>query len=76
VALQPVTDEVHRAVRAALEGAEWRRVIPAGVTVSRKVNPGSDLFLPGSITSTQVIETTFHQRGVPTCVVYTPGVWS
>ena len=56
VAVEPVTGDVRVAVRRALEGAEWRRVVPRGADVSLKVNLGWDLFIPGSITSPLVAE--------------------
>ena len=43
VAVEPVTGDVRAAVRRALEGAEWRRVVPRGADVSLKVNLGWDL---------------------------------
>ncbi|MCP3978110.1 MAG: DUF362 domain-containing protein [bacterium] len=56
VALVPVEGDVRAAVRAALDAAEWKRVVPAGATVALKVNLGWDLFIPGSITSPLVAE--------------------
>jgi uncharacterized protein (DUF362 family) len=60
VAVEPVKGDVYRAVRAALEAAEWTRFVPAGADVSLKVNLGWDLFIPGSITSPLVAEALIH----------------
>jgi uncharacterized protein (DUF362 family) len=56
VSVEPVQGDVSRAVKRALEAAEWTRAIPAGADVSLKVNLGWDLFIPGSITSPLVAE--------------------
>jgi len=56
VAVQPVAGDVRRAVRLALEAAEWTEAVPAGADVALKVNLGWDLFIPGSITSPMVAE--------------------
>lgn len=51
VAIHPVAGNLRRAIRNALDSAEWTRFIPRGADVSLKVNLGWDLFIPGSITS-------------------------
>jgi uncharacterized protein (DUF362 family) len=56
VALEAVDGDVRAAVRRALEAVDFRRVLPAGAKVALKVNLGWDLFIPGSITSPQVVE--------------------
>jgi uncharacterized protein (DUF362 family) len=56
VSVEAVQGDVGRAVKKALEAAEWTRAIPAGADVSLKVNLGWDLFIPGSITSPLVAE--------------------
>ena len=56
VAVEPVAGDVRASVRRALEGADWRRVVPRGADVALKVNLGWDLFIPGSITSPLVAE--------------------
>ena len=56
VAVSAVTDDVHAAVREAMEAADWQQHIPAGSTVALKVNLGWDLFIPGSITSPLMLD--------------------
>jgi len=56
VALEAVEKDVRGAVRRALDGVDWKSVIPRGAAVSLKVNLGWDLFIPGSITSPLVAE--------------------
>jgi len=56
VAVEQVRSDLRAAVRAALNAADWKDVIPQGATVALKVNLGWDLFIPGSITSPAVLE--------------------
>ena len=56
VAVEPVDRDPRRAVRRALEAAEWTRFVPRGADVALKVNLGWDLFIPGSITSPLIAE--------------------
>jgi uncharacterized protein (DUF362 family) len=56
VAVEYAGDDVRKAIQRALDGAEWKRVVPAGADVSLKVNLGWDIFIPGSITSPMVAE--------------------
>jgi uncharacterized protein (DUF362 family) len=72
VALEPVHDDVRAAVRRALAAIDFRTVLPAGVPVALKVNLGWDLFVPGSITSPQVVEALVHElrdHVGPLCIV-------
>ena len=56
VALEEVRGDVRAAVRRALDAVGFRDVLPRGGPVALKVNLGWDLFIPGSITSPQVVE--------------------
>ncbi|MEW6368818.1 MAG: DUF362 domain-containing protein [Acidobacteriota bacterium] len=56
VSVARVRGNVRRAVRDAMEAAQWRRFITPGADVALKVNLGWDLFVPGSITSPWVVE--------------------
>jgi len=57
VALERVSGDLRRALRHALDAADWTRYVPRGADVALKVNLGWDLFIPGSITSPLVVET-------------------
>jgi uncharacterized protein (DUF362 family) len=61
VAVQRVAGNLRRAVRNALDAAEWTRFVPRGADVSLKVNLGWDLFIPGSITSPFFAEALIHE---------------
>ena len=61
MSLEPVIGDVRRAVRQALDAAEWTRFVPAGADVSLKVNLGWDLFIPGAITSPLVVEAVIQE---------------
>lgn len=61
VAVEHVESDVRSAIRRALDGAEWKKAIPAGAKVALKVNLGWDLFIPGSITSPLVAELLIHE---------------
>ncbi len=56
VALEEVRGDVRDAVRRALDAVGFRDLLPRGAPVALKVNLGWDLFIPGSITSPQVVE--------------------
>lgn len=56
VAVVPVRDSVHAAIREAMELISWQKYLVKGKPTSLKVNLGWDLFIPGSITSPWVIE--------------------
>jgi uncharacterized protein (DUF362 family) len=56
VAVERVSGDVRRALRRALDAADWTRHVPRGADVALKVNLGWDLFIPGSITSPLVVE--------------------
>jgi len=72
VALEEVRGDVRAAVRRALEAVDFRAALPAGAPVALKVNLGWDLFIPGSITSPQVVEALvleLREHVGPLCVV-------
>ncbi len=56
VAVEAVRGDVRDAVGRALRAVDWTKHIPAGSTISLKVNLGWDMFIPGSITSPLVAE--------------------
>ncbi|OGC06249.1 hypothetical protein A3H38_00915 [candidate division WOR-1 bacterium RIFCSPLOWO2_02_FULL_46_20] len=56
VSLVKVKGDVIQAVREAMELAKWRDYIPHKADVSLKPNLGWDLFLPGAVTSSWVVE--------------------
>ena len=56
VAVERVAGDVRRALRRALDAADWSTHVPRGADVALKVNLGWDLFIPGSITSPLVVE--------------------
>lgn len=57
VAVEQVAGNLRRALRNALDAADWTHWVPRGAQVALKVNLGWDLFIPGSITSPLVVET-------------------
>ncbi len=56
VSVVDVHQNVHLAVREAMELAEWKNFISKGSDVSIKPNLGWDMFLPGAVTSPWVVE--------------------
>jgi uncharacterized protein (DUF362 family) len=51
-----VREDVHTAVREAMQLAEWQRFVTPGADISLKVNLGWDLFLPGAVSAPWVVE--------------------
>jgi uncharacterized protein (DUF362 family) len=56
VSVIKVKDNVHNAVKEAMEETQWYKFITEGADVALKPNLGFDLFLPGAVTSPWVVE--------------------
>jgi len=56
VSIVPVRQSVPKAVREAMELADWTSFVPRGAEVALKPNLGFDFFLPGTVTGPWVVE--------------------
>lgn len=56
VSVIKVKENVQKAVKEAMEKAQWHRFITRGADVALKPNLGFELFLPGAVTSPWVVE--------------------